>query len=60
MQSIKHDLDFHYTFHIDNNFFLANNIGLNTGFFRKLSMYKLRQLTHKPNKVRRTLCKVCE
>ena len=32
MQSIKHDHDFHYTFHIDNNFFLANNIGLNTVF----------------------------
>ena len=35
-------------------------IGLNTGFFLKLSMYKLRQLTPKLNKVRRTLCKVFE
>ena len=29
-------------------------------FFRKLSMHKLWQLTHKLNKVRRTLRKVCE
>ena len=34
-------------------------IGLNT-VFSKLSMYKLRQLTHKLNKVRRTLYKVYE
>ena len=34
-------------------------IGLNTVFFRKLSMYKLRQLTHALNEARRTLGKVC-
>jgi hypothetical protein len=28
--------------------------------FRKLCVHKLRQLTHKLNKVRRTLCKVCK
>ena len=39
---------------------ISFTIGLNISVFKKLCMFKLRQLTHKLNKVQRTLCKDCE